>query len=391
MAPPTSLTSERVGIVAPELRDRPWRETVRVSWDRLPVTVALGRASGAVVARYDVPGSTQAVCLQEVRAAGDRRPLIPVPDGAEGTPGFARSAMVDAAAEIPIGSGGRRCGYAVAVQDVFGVWSRWEDVGYVGSEPRPPRPRVLALRVDTQYAGSSNVPAGLQVELSADWAERTPARLELQVVFYRMAAASDLPPPGAVVVGPPPPGGFRRDVVLPFTGDRLTGPSDVGIEHLGELVEPGGTYDVLVAPGPAQGTQGRRYRVRVPVTLDFGATRWWGVRVWVRSALAVGPSPSDCRRTPRARPPPRRRARSRRSRSRRRWCRGCRWGARPTPKGARMRAWPGRSPRAATCAPWCSGRCRRPRFVGQRATRCARRTGRPPASGCSRCSRRGRG
>jgi hypothetical protein len=137
MAPPTSLTSERAGIVAPELRDRPWRETVRVSWDRLPVTVALGRASGAVVARYDVPGSTQAVCLQEVRAAGDRRPLIPVPDGAEGTPGFARSAMVDAAAEIPIGSGGRRCGYAVAVQDVFGVWSRWEDVGLRGERAAP--------------------------------------------------------------------------------------------------------------------------------------------------------------------------------------------------------------------------------------------------------------
>lgn len=281
---PTTLTAERAGLVSPEQRDGPWRETVRVSWNRSQASAALGRPSGAILARYDTTGVPLAECLLPLREAGDFRPLLMVPDGPPGTPNFARTAMVDAAAVIPLGSGGRTPAYAAAVEDVFGVWSRWEDVPYAGTEPAPPTPRVLAVSLTTSYAGTTTCPTILEVELSVDWADRTPVRVELASVFFHMADAKALPPAGTAPVGPAPAGGFRRDLVFPFVGDELRGPTGATIEHLDTAGENS------VTPGPLQGDQGRRYRVRVPVpTLDFAPTRRWGVQLWLRGRLAVLP------------------------------------------------------------------------------------------------------
>ncbi len=284
MASPTTLTAERAGLVAPEQRDEPWRETIRVSWDRPEAAAALGRPSGAVVARYAVAGGPTAECLLAQRDAGDFRPLVVMPDGPAGTPNFARTALVDAAAVIPLGSGGRHPGYAVAVQDVFGVWSQWEDVLYSGTEPMPPSPRILALALTTTYAGSTACPALLEAELAVDWADRTPTRVELTALFFPMARPTAPAPPGAAPIGATPAGGFRRNVVLPFAGDALVAPAGVTVEYLDSAGEN------LTAPGPLQGGHGRRYRLRMPVpTLDFAPTRRWGVQVWVRSRLAVLP------------------------------------------------------------------------------------------------------
>lgn len=279
---PTNLAAERAGLVAPELRDAPWRETVRVSWDRAPSGAALGRPTGASLARYDTTGGLPAEPLLPTRAAGDLRPLLMVPDGPPATPNFARSALVDSAATIPLGSGGRTPGYAAAVQDVFGVWSRWEDVIYTGAEPPPQPPRVIALALDSSYAGTTTCPATLALEIGVDWADRTPARVEVAAIFFRMAAPNTPPPPGLSPASPPPAGGFRRDITLPFAGDTLSGPGGVLIEHLDSAGEN------LVAPGVLQGEQGRRYRARIPIpTLDFAATPRWGVQVWVRSRITA--------------------------------------------------------------------------------------------------------
>jgi hypothetical protein len=288
MTPPATLTAERDGLVAPGMRDAPWRETVRVSWDRLPSTAALGRASGAVVGKFDAAVPMGPVeCLLPVRAAGDFRPLLPMPDGPPGTPGFARAALVDTAAVIPLGSGGRSAGYAVAVQDVFGAWSRWDDVTYTGNEPGRPLPRVLALALSSSFAGSTTCPATLEIEISVDWADRTPGAVDLAIVFFRMATSTSAPPAGTDPTGPAPAGGFRRDLVLAFVGDRLTAPGGVAVDHL----DSGGEH--VVTPGPLQGQHGRRYRLRVPVpTLDFAATRRWGVQVWARTWLVVFGTPT---------------------------------------------------------------------------------------------------
>jgi hypothetical protein len=284
---PTGLTSERGGLVAPLVRDHPWRETIRVSWKRVEASAAMGRPTGASIVRYPASGAAVGECLLPVRDASDFRPMLVVPDGLEGTPGFARTAMVDAAATIPLGSGGRSVGYAVAVEDVFGVWSRWDDVAYAGNEPLPPTPRVVALSLTSAYAGSPSCPATLEVELSVDWANRTPSRVELASVFYPMANAVTPPPGGMAPVGPAPMGGFRRDAVLPFVGNALTAPAGATVDHLDSAGE------LIVTPGPLQGDDARRYRVRLPVpALDFASTPRWGVQLWVRNRLVVVGAPT---------------------------------------------------------------------------------------------------
>lgn len=284
MTRPTNLVADRAGLVAPDATDEPWRESVRVTWDRLPSAAALGRPSGALVARFDPAGAPVAEALVERRPAGDLRPLIPVPDGPPDTPGHARTSLVDRAAEIPLGSGGRSAGYAVAVEDVFGVWSTWEDVTYSGLEPGPPLPRVLALSLSSTYSGAAVCPATLEVELSVDWADRTPTGVDLAASFFPMSGPNAGPPPGIDPDLPAPPGCFRRDVAIPFTGASLGPASGLTIDHLDSAGQE------LVAPGNLQGIQGRRYRVRLPIpTLDFGSTPRWGVQVWLRTSLLALP------------------------------------------------------------------------------------------------------
>ncbi|HEY3436759.1 MAG TPA: hypothetical protein VGK35_03630, partial [Actinotalea sp.] len=281
---PHGLTAARSGLVAPGLRDAPWRESVRVHWDRVPGTAAMGRPTGGVLARFETAGPGVAEPLVERRLAGDLRPLVLVPDDVKGTPGYMRTSMVDADVVIPLGSGGRHVGYPVAVQDVFGVWSPWADAPYDGTEPAPPGPRVVGLRLESQYAGTATCPATLTVEVAVDWPDRTPVSLELHSVFFRTPTASAPVPGGVDPVAVPPSGSgmFRRDLSLPFAGDRMTPPAGVTVVHL----DPDGAAEVT--PGPDQGQYGRRYRITVPVpVLDFSSTPRWGVQVWVRTPLVV--------------------------------------------------------------------------------------------------------
>jgi len=279
---PHALTTRRSGLLAPEVRDGAWRESVQVQWDRVPGSVAMGRPTSGVIARYT--GASAAEVLVDERLAGDRRALVLVPDGPSPAPAFNRTSMVDADVEIPLGSGGRHVGYPIAVQDVFGVWSPWADAPWDGDEPGPPGPHVVGVSLTSSYTGSTTCPATLTVEVSVEWRDRTPSSVALAAVLFRTPTAAAPPPAGVDPVLPAPAGAFRRDVTLPFAGETLTGPGDVTIEHLDEA------GDAVVAPGSAQGASGRRYRVTIPVpTLDFSATPRWGVQVWARVPLvAVG-------------------------------------------------------------------------------------------------------
>lgn len=275
------VRAERQGLVRPDVRDDPWRETVRVSWNRPLVTAALGRDVGAALVRYEPDASAPPQCLLPPRASGGWRPLLPGPDGPEGQPGHDRSAVVDAAAPIAIGSGGRDATYAVANQDVWGIWSPWASVPHHGPEPAVPLPRVVSLRLDTSYAGSSTCPSEVVAEVAIDWADRTHRALEVSLHFFPMPDP-DTPPPSPSPPAVAPPGTFTRLVSIPFSDDAFVAPAGVTVEALS------GSGDAVVLPGPAQGDESRRYLVTVPVpTLDFGATPRWGVRAWARSELTV--------------------------------------------------------------------------------------------------------
>ena len=286
LTPPMSMTAARAGLVQPERRDDPWRESVKVSWHRQQASASLGRPSGAAFGRFDPSAGITVEPLLPTRASGGWRPLVPMPDGIEGTPGYALAALVERDAIIPLGSGGRSCGYTVALQDVFGIWSPWEDELYSGVEPNRPMPRVISLALSSTFEGSTLCSAVLETEVSIDWEDRTPAGFDIASVFFPMTNAAAPPPAGVVPSGVAPAGCFRRDMAFTFSGDVPVPPGGVTVACLDT------TGENVVAPGPLQGGQGRRYRISAPVpTLDFGTRTRWGIQLWIRTSLVALPGP----------------------------------------------------------------------------------------------------
>ncbi|OFE18927.1 hypothetical protein BA895_01845 [Humibacillus sp. DSM 29435] len=285
-APATGLEAERVGLVGPAHPNEPWRESVRVSWDALPTTALLGRVSAGVLGRYDASGSV-AECLAPPRDSGGYRPLSLSPDAPAGEAGHDRIAFADGGVDIPIGSGGRDVGYGVTLVDVHGVWSAWRDVAYAGDEPGPQAPRVVSLALDSSFGGNAAAcPGTLRLEVAVNWAERTPAHVVGRALYFPMATALSEPPVGLGPEAPTPPGCFRRDFALSFPSDTPT-PNGCTVSTL----SADGT--TVVPAGPGQGDGGRRYAIEAAIpTLDWTVTGRWGVRVWLRSHLSVGVSPT---------------------------------------------------------------------------------------------------
>lgn len=286
---PTALLSERAGLVGPITPDAPWRESIRLTWDRVPKNAATSPVTESALARYDLGSAGAAQSLLPKRGAGGDRPLLISPDGTEGNTGFNRVALVDGGQEIPIGSGGRHVGYAVAVSDVHGIWSPWQDVTWDGTEPAPQPTRLISVALDTHYAGSATCPGTLKAEVAVEWLERTPTQVDIVAMYFPMATPNDKPPVGMWPDNPTPTtptGCFRRDLGFTFSGDTPV-PSGCTVQPL----SADGTE--VVTPGPGQGDGGRRYAVVADVpSLDFGSTSRWGVQVWARRHLLVGSSPT---------------------------------------------------------------------------------------------------
>ena len=282
---PLALTATRSGVVPPDQPDLPWRETVRLNWNLGPSTAGLGTPTETAFARYDT-GATRAEALIEPRVPTGWRPLVLSADAPAGQAGHDRASVVDSAAVIPLGSGGRQVGYAVAVSDVYGVWSRWSDAPYAGDEPLAQGARVISLALGTRFTGSATCPSTLDLEVATEWLERRTSSIDIVAMYFPMSSPTTPPPAGLSPAGPAPAGGFRRDLGITFAGDVPTG-SGCTVSAL----DAEGTS--VVAPGPAQGDGGRRYRVHADVpALDFGATGRWGVQVWARRTLFVGASPT---------------------------------------------------------------------------------------------------
>lgn len=290
VADPTGLTARRDGLVEPAAPDLAWRESIRLQWDRVLGEVAMPSITETAFAVYDLAGTGPAESLLPERDAGGPRPLVLTPDGPEGAADYHRTAAVHADAEIPLDSGGRNVGYAVAVSDVFGIWSRWQDVAYQGNEPGPAAPSLIDVKLDTQAPPGAGTacPSELSFEFSVDWSRRTPIAVDAAVLCFPMAAADTSPPADLSAGVVTPAGCFRRDYTVTFNGDV----PDAGAAAIVALNREGTA--TAVPPGSVtQGDEGRRYRLTADVpTLDFGGTNRWGARVWVRARLAAGASPS---------------------------------------------------------------------------------------------------
>ena len=308
---PQILEIRSAGLDAPEDPNLPWRADTQAIWAQVPASAGLERPTGAAFARTEA-GAPKAESLLPKRDAGGARTLLPTTTTSTASPPPAgstppriagdRLSLVDGGIEIPTTAGMRDFTYSVALVDLYGVWSSWEDRDHVARAPAPPRAGVVDVSMVARFADQpAACPATTTVDLIVDWETRTPTIIHLHPVLFPTTRTGDSPgarPP--VPVGPP---ATAIPMMLQFAGDELLGPTTtppgitVAVEHVDEEGEQ------IVTPGITQGEKRRRYRVRLSHLLDYTATRWWGVEVWARTDLAVGPASTWVPTPPPARPP----------------------------------------------------------------------------------------
>lgn len=279
---PAGLFAERDGLVRPQVTDAQWRESVKIQWNRVENTAALGRPTSCSFARFDVTTIPQTESLMPIRESGGWRPFVITADAPEGQINADKNALVDSAVPLPLDGQVRHLGYAVAVQDIFGIWSPWSDAVHSDQAPRPPGLGLISTQLDTRYNGAASAcPSELDLQLAIDWSSRRPRRFELFIGFYPMSNA-DSPTPATLAPDLPISAGmFNRQLTVNFNGDSPDTSSVRALDAEGLN---------FVTAGPQQGMDIRRYRMELPVPeLDFSATRRWGVRIWGRLESRVIP------------------------------------------------------------------------------------------------------
>lgn len=287
LAPPTpaNLASEVAGLLKPLAPDRQWRCTSRISWDKLPST-QLFRSASFAAARAGITPPRPTAPLMDVRPAGGFRPIaINITDPLK-DPIWWRNNAMDRELPIPANPGSQVVKYAIAVQDLYGQWTKWMAVDESMQQPDLDRVRIATAKLTAVAPGVGSVcPATLEVEFFWDWSVRTPEQIQFVGQLYATADHGS-PPPSLVV-----PSGLARSVggAAPIFSVNFGGgdiPSATGATLIG--LDNGGEQNVGF--GPAQGNEGRRYRMTLPgFSLDFGLAGHIGLALWARGQEHIAP------------------------------------------------------------------------------------------------------
>lgn len=287
LSAPQNLKATQAGWIAPNAPNESWAETVHLHWNKHPDTIAMEKAITGITA-YCLPDQQQAYLIQ-----AEPYLLTDAPTNVSNLK-VKQHLLVDPNRSIAIGSGGNSLNYMVAVQDTFGIWSKWSDTSYQGSEPIPEPPAILTLKLDSHYIGSNLCPTLLRLDFNINWAYRTPSTIELALSFYPQATikASTYPKAFNEVLGD----GFLKTYWLTFNGDQLIAPIGGRVTHLdstGEKAVNPGLEQMQIANTNELETT-RRYRLELDIApLDFQHTPYWGARAWIRSTLSVELNPTQ--------------------------------------------------------------------------------------------------
>lgn len=278
----------------PAAREQPYAASTLVTWQRPPATTLI-RAASYAAARADV-FAPAAVLLMDERPSGGRRPIAPAL--AKSDDDGAHVFLTDPRFEIPPVPGTRLLRYGVATQDLFGLWSNWNVVGHVATQPAPEPPRIIAATLDLPAPiagppGNKQCTGALTVDFTWDWTDRAPDTITLAGRLYAAAELGADPPsataPNALqrTIG-----GNQPAVVVDFSlgsgfADAATVDGVVTTDL--DYLDPEGTE--FVSPGPGQSDRIRRYRLRIPgFAVNFATTPHVGLALWVegRERLAPG-------------------------------------------------------------------------------------------------------
>lgn len=289
--PPAGLVAERAGLLLPQTDTARWTETIRLAFARVRPSVALERPTVGALARYPSAPGPADLALEPDLDAGGWRPLLLAARPADA----GQVALVDSVAtELPTDLSPRTLGHAVAVADVYGLWSPWSDVAFTSSAPPYPIPQVVSAQAIPTYAGSAACPTTVSVDVVVDWQTRTPSAVELRLASCPVGYAGAGLPAGVGPFGVPA-GCALRAITLAVGGAELLSPStDVTVHYL----TADGAREVSPSdpdfPDSTKSATGdsRRYRITIQDwTLAFGATSHYAFAVWARELTTVPGAP----------------------------------------------------------------------------------------------------
>jgi hypothetical protein len=280
----------------PVARDQAGSAAVRLDWapSREPV------GAGILLRRS---GTDAIVNVPRPRASGGFQPyLMPYTIGPDGEPDTTERPGVTMPEEPAPLAGTSVTTYAVAPVDVHGRWGPWALTTHSLAAEPVQRPGLAGVRIDLPAALPASGPvvpnASLVVEVTWDWADRSPDRIEVTGVFVPLG-----PPPVSV-------SGFQTSstgavgsfaVTIGFSASGAPSirvpaspPAAVDVAQTSNVVEvadPNSPSGTGPPPAGSAGSQVRRYRLTVPVMqLSFATASQLAYAVSARAAELVRPA-----------------------------------------------------------------------------------------------------
>jgi hypothetical protein len=285
-ATPAATTAVNQGVQSPDALDGPFHPVVTVSWDAMPTMLPFHLGSQALARRGITPASGS-VALMEKRPNDSA--LQPV-GASVSTTNPQRRALSDGTYAIDGTVATNAVRYSVATQDIFGRWSKWASASCDVAEPPAGKVTLLGPQLDTTLAAGP-CPATLTVDLSWDWANRSPQVIDVVGRCYGQVWPQD--PPSDLSV-PAIPGAFRTGqsgLLASITfgpGGSITAVAPgSGLTATLQHLSPDST-EIVALPVTLRGP--RRYRLTVTgFDLDFDVNGRWGLALWARGTEHVAP------------------------------------------------------------------------------------------------------
>lgn len=281
-AAPGALAAQLApGGMRPGGRDLPRLSTMNLSWNRPENRAGSMQAVSSVVARA-LPAE-QPSLMVPTRKPGAPIPFVSaVPDNATLSEAL-RVTFVDGVFPDPSAPAGGYT-YCAIGQNRWGLWSSWSQALMTVPDELPQLPLVVGVQLRRTDLDSTAPPqsATLSIDVSWDWHDRSPASIEVAAI---VDDGSGLPP------ATPPTEAF------PPTGSSTPLTLAWGIDGSGTTVEPptlpAGSGSVirgepaLLAGDTTPPDEVGRYKLTIPVTLDFSTAQQVRIVCWIRGTERV--------------------------------------------------------------------------------------------------------
>lgn len=273
--PPAAMSAVSPGVQAPAVLDDPNLAVVRVSWDAVSPLLPFDVGSFAF-ARHGTNPTTGGELLMTARPLDSALQPVGASRNVD-TPD--RASLADATWKIDPTIWPNDITYAVATQNIFGLWSPWSEVGI--SVQEPPLSPVTVTAAQMNCVPGDPCPATLQLDLTWNWTSRSPDSITLAAREFGQVWATDQPSDTSLptadlfaITG----AGILVTLTFDTAGDITYVTAGSGLTADAQHLTVDGQH---VSSTPIGDRNTRRYRVDISgFSLDFDASARWGVALW---------------------------------------------------------------------------------------------------------------